>query len=164
MIVTRLCLTRCRSVRMTAVLAGNTFYLDNFAQRQWDDPNYSGTHISYDKTEFVRRVHEYHEVDSPLLDGYAPFCKHVFVPNFVGAKTGCIKITADNKLHIETAYEARSKDELAVLSRCDGPRLHGIVAAVLLAVPHCTSAKGQSAGISCIHYIATFVQQDICIS
>jgi hypothetical protein len=26
------------------------------------------------------------EFDLKLHDGYAPFCKHLFVPNFVGAK------------------------------------------------------------------------------
>jgi Protein of unknown function (DUF3228) len=103
---------------MASSLASSTFYLDNFAIRQWDDPNYSGTRISFDKAEFVGKVQEHHEVDAPLVDGYAPFCKHIFVPNFVGARTGSIPITADNMQHIETAYEARSKEELAVLSRC----------------------------------------------
>jgi len=27
------------------------------------------------------------------VDGYAPFCKHVFVPNFVGAKAGAGEAT-----------------------------------------------------------------------
>jgi hypothetical protein len=35
------------------------------------------------------QVHEMYASGSyPLVDGYAPFCKHVFVPNFVGAQVG----------------------------------------------------------------------------
>jgi hypothetical protein len=41
---------------MSALLHGDTFFLDNFAVRQWDDPNYSGTRIQYDKAEFVEKV------------------------------------------------------------------------------------------------------------
>ena len=35
--------------RKMDLLAGVTFFLDSFALRQWDDPNYGGTRISYDK-------------------------------------------------------------------------------------------------------------------
>jgi hypothetical protein len=41
---------------MSALLHGDTFFLDNFAVRQWDDPNYSGTRIQCDKAEFVEKV------------------------------------------------------------------------------------------------------------
>jgi hypothetical protein len=41
---------------MSALLHGDTFFLDNFAVRQWDDPNYSGTRIQFDKAEFVEKV------------------------------------------------------------------------------------------------------------
>lgn len=39
-----------------ALLHGDTFFLDNFAVRQWDDPNYSGTRLNYDKADFVDKV------------------------------------------------------------------------------------------------------------
>jgi len=101
-----------------AELHGDTFFLDDFAIRQWDDPNYSGTRISFDKAEFVKRVHEcYRESSSTLIDGYAPFCKHVIVPNFVGAKVGCLPITPENKHLLRCAYTRRRPDELAVLTR-----------------------------------------------
>jgi len=63
--------------------------------RQWDDPSYGGTRFpGFDKAEFVRRIHEAHAAGAGLVDGYAPFCKHVFVPNFVAAtKVGAIAIT-----------------------------------------------------------------------
>lgn len=34
--------------------------LDEFAFRQFDDPNYSGTKISFDKGEFEKKVNEYY--------------------------------------------------------------------------------------------------------
>ena len=85
-----------------ALPSGDTFYLDNFAMRQWDDPNYPGTRITFDKEEFVAKVHEHYHGGSGLVDGYAPFCKHVFVPNFVGAKVGSVAITVDNQQSILT--------------------------------------------------------------
>eukprot|EP00879_Flechtneria_rotunda_P030711 GHRR01033382.1.p1 GENE.GHRR01033382.1~~GHRR01033382.1.p1 ORF type:complete len:131 (+),score=14.62 GHRR01033382.1:136-528(+) len=67
------------------LLHGDAFFLDDFAVRQWTDPNYSGTRIQYDMAEFVLEVHKlYKQQGCKLVDGYAPFCKHVFVPNFVG--------------------------------------------------------------------------------
>jgi len=45
---------------------------------------------------------------SPLVDGYAWFCKHFFVPNFVGASVGVIPITDSNEHLLKTAYEART--------------------------------------------------------
>jgi hypothetical protein len=98
-------------------LHGDTFFLDDFAMRQWDDPNYSGTRIAFDKAEFVQRIHEYHAKGAALVDGYAPFCKHVFVPNFVGAKVGALEITAANTHLVKSGYTKRRPEELAVLTR-----------------------------------------------
>ena len=59
-----------------------TFTLDEFVLRQFDDPNYSGAKIDYDKPAFEAEINKLHESgDYPLVDGYAPFCKHLFVPN-----------------------------------------------------------------------------------
>ena len=99
-------------------LVTDVFFLDDFAIRQWDDERYSGTRIAFDKAEFVKRVHDAHVSGaSPLVDGYAPFCKHVFVPNFVGAKVGCVSITDENAHKLKSAYSSRSPAELAVLTR-----------------------------------------------
>lgn len=102
-----------------ADLCGEVFFLDEFAMRQWDDPKYGGTQIKgFDKAEFVRRVHEAHADGAGLVDGYAPFCKHVFVPNFIpGTKVGSVPITPENEPHLRSGYSARSDAELAVLTR-----------------------------------------------
>ena len=52
-----------------------------------------------------------------LVDGYAPFCKHVFVRNFVGAKLGALKITDENKHLLQCGYSRRRPEELPVLAR-----------------------------------------------
>ena len=99
-------------------LVAGPFYLDAFAERQWDDPNYAGARPKVPKAEFVRRVHELHEAaGGGFADGYAPFCKHVFVPNFVGAAVNCLAITPENEHLVRSGYHARKPGELAVLSR-----------------------------------------------
>lgn len=53
-----------------------------------------------------------------MVDGYAPFCKHVFVPNFTSASVNALAITAENEGLLKSAYSKRRPDELAVLTRC----------------------------------------------
>jgi hypothetical protein len=93
--------------------------MDKFGMRQFIDPNYLGTKINYDSSAFADKINEYYESgDYPLVEGYAPFCKHLFVPNFVGpTKCDYVIIADDNKHHIETDYIARTPIELPVLSR-----------------------------------------------
>ena len=47
------------------------------------------------------RIHEYHAQGAALVDGYAPFCKHVFVPNFVRAKAGAMPVCAPALTHAD---------------------------------------------------------------
>ena len=59
---------------------------------------YAGTRLSVDKEDFVQRVHEAHcQQGAPLVDGYAPFCKHVFVRNYTGAPVSALPITDANR-------------------------------------------------------------------
>lgn len=41
----------------------SVFFLDDFAVRQWDDPDYKGTRIpkSTAKESFLQKMHEYYE-------------------------------------------------------------------------------------------------------
>lgn len=95
-------------------------FMDAFCLRQWD-PNYTGTRMppSVDPKEFEARVNEYLDAGkATFVDGYAPFCKHLFIPNFVsGLKCGYAPITDSNVKDIKTAYEARNARELPVLIR-----------------------------------------------
>lgn len=63
-------------------------------------------------------MHQYHADGCGLVDGYAPFCKHVFVPNFVGAQVGALAIKEQNRHLLRSAYVKRRPEELAVLARC----------------------------------------------
>jgi len=106
------------------------FFLDDFAARQWDDPNYSGTRVppgSLSKQAFTQAVADAHAgrsgsggnnpSPSPLVDGYAPFCKHVFVENVLGASVGCLPITDANRALLRSGYTRRRPEELPVLTR-----------------------------------------------
>jgi hypothetical protein len=86
-------------------------FLDPFVLRNW--PLHYGTPAS-----FIEQVmHHARSLKLPLVDGYAPFCKHLFVPNFTSAPIGYLRITPQNTSLIRTAYEARTEQELPVLSR-----------------------------------------------
>ena len=52
-----------------------------------------------------------------LKDGYAPFCKHIFIPNFTDGKLYYSLITDDTNKLIESEYKARTEYELPVLRR-----------------------------------------------
>jgi Protein of unknown function (DUF3228) len=103
--------------------------LDEFAFRQFDDASYSGTRIrGMSKVEFMTKVLVYYEQrqtlelefhDRPaLVDGYAPFCKHLFVPNFVpDLREPVLEIDDRNEHLLRTKYEARTDTELPVLAR-----------------------------------------------
>lgn len=96
--------------------------LDDFASRHWDDPNYTGARITtVNKVEFINHVRSYISenggFNSCSVDGYAPFCRHVFIPNFTDAHVDAIEITNDILPLIKSGYRSRRPDELAVLCR-----------------------------------------------
>lgn len=55
---------------------------------------------------------------SNLKDGYAPFCKHIFLINdFTDARVNVLPITSENEHCLRSRYEARNERELPVLTR-----------------------------------------------
>ncbi len=112
--------------------------VDKFAKRQFpaSDPKasegYGGakfTQVSTDQfedicNEFIDDVSNGGDKGSVLKPGYAPFCKHIFIPN-VGpdgspltyAKVNTVPINDSNRHLLKTAYEARTEKELPVLAR-----------------------------------------------
>jgi hypothetical protein len=99
-----------------------TIVLNSFAFRHWDNPEYSGARItSASKAEFIERVREYIAAhggfDAVSVPGYAPFCRHVFVPNFTDARVDCVPITPAIARSIQSGYRARRESELPVLTR-----------------------------------------------
>ena len=70
-----------------------------------------------DKKQFMEKLNEIYLKEPKLIDGYAPFCKHLFVKNFTDCSNYYQEITADNENLLRTRYEARQEYELPVLRR-----------------------------------------------
>ncbi|KAK1933278.1 hypothetical protein X943_002974 [Babesia divergens] len=89
--------------------------MDPFCYKQFDKKQ--DNHIPCSKEVFLQER-------LPLRDGYAPFCKHLFVENFTDAKIGIIPITEENRhllssdhRNVRSGYLARTEKELPVLYR-----------------------------------------------
>ncbi|KDO31864.1 hypothetical protein SPRG_03784 [Saprolegnia parasitica CBS 223.65] len=94
------------------------FALDRFCLAQFEDPAHQGTRLRWDTADLERRINSaFATGDCALVDGYAPFCKHLFVPNFTDALVSTAAITEANKAHLRSAYVARAEHELPVLVR-----------------------------------------------
>lgn len=101
--------------------------LDPFAARSFletgQSPDGGRAFIQFDKDDFVVRANTLYrkllaEGGDPLQPGYAPFCKHLFVPNFVpGLPDSILPVDDDTASLLKTAYVARTDKELPVLSR-----------------------------------------------
>lgn len=96
--------------------------VDPFCFRQFGEKDtskgYAGTvfNISIDKFEEI--VNSRYNDPSQLQDGYAPFCKHLFLVNdFTDARGVVLSITKENEHCLRTRYEARNEKELPVLAR-----------------------------------------------
>jgi len=96
--------------------------IDAFCMRQWDN-NYVGTRLSSILTPeaLEQACNEYYIANGgevSLKEGYAPFCKHLFVPNaWDKIKTGIMEITKENSCLLRSGYEARTPKELPVLGK-----------------------------------------------
>ena len=56
----------------------------------------------------MQRVHEAHcQQGAPLVDGYAPFCKHLFVRNYTGAPVSALPITDANRHLLQSGGQCR---------------------------------------------------------
>ena len=66
--------------------------------------------INFDKEKFTEQVNEYYltaKENGGLIEGYAPFCKHLFMENFADAYSGYIEITPENERFMKTDYKRR---------------------------------------------------------
>ena len=93
--------------------------MDDFAARQFDKVKAGLSFINCGQEEFAKKIQDAYDNDESvqLIDGYAPFCKHLFVKNFTDTLPTFIKITPENETFIRSGYEARRENELAVLAR-----------------------------------------------
>ena len=93
--------------------------MDAFAARQFDKTKAGLSFINFDTQAFGEKIQEAYDNDETvtLQDGYAPFCKHLFVKNFTETISLQMKITPENTQFLKSGYVARRENELGVLSR-----------------------------------------------
>ncbi|MEO0945164.1 MAG: DUF3228 family protein [Pseudomonadota bacterium] len=87
--------------------------ITNFALRNWEDG--ASTRIVGLTPEAL--VAQCNAAKGPLVDGYAPFCKHLFLENTTETRAAFARITKENRHALRSGYIARREGERAVLER-----------------------------------------------
>ncbi|KAF0852626.1 conserved mitochondrial DUF3228 domain-containing protein [Andalucia godoyi] len=101
----------------TAMTSPNSVFLDPFCLRQFEG-SFQGTRIQCIPEDFIQHINQFIAQNPNCFEeGYAPFCKHIFIPNFTDARIGYLAITPDNESLLRSGYESRTTDELPVLTR-----------------------------------------------
>lgn len=106
--------------------------ITDFGARHFD-PKFGGTKVlNYSVAKFEEEINSYlnwiEDFDKlnkndvyrggvKIIDGYAPFCKLIAIPNFTDARVGSMPITLENYQYIRSGYSARRDEELPVFSR-----------------------------------------------
>ena len=106
---------------LTNTMSAKAVVVDPFCYRQFAEheasKSFRGTVFSTSIEEFTAIVNQRYSEDD-LKDGYAPFCKHLFLINdFTDAKPNVLPITEENEHLLRSKYEARNEKELPVLTR-----------------------------------------------
>jgi len=90
-------------------------FVCDFAKRHFN-PGFGGTKIlDCSPEQFESALNALTPVSE--ANGYAPFCKHLFLENFTDALDGVAEVTPENEHLLRTGYEARRPEELPVLVR-----------------------------------------------
>tara|TARA_Y100000310_G_scaffold98431_1_gene96274 strand:- start:148 stop:789 length:642 start_codon:yes stop_codon:yes gene_type:complete len=76
----------------------------------FESDEFTGTKIKIHPDQFMATLREVVKDSGTvkIADGYAPFCKHLFVPNFAGAELGDVEITESNSRHLHSGYTTRA--------------------------------------------------------
>ena len=89
------------------------FDITDFALRNWQE----GTSTQMRGISPEELVALCNAAGGPLVDGYAPFCKHLFLKNDTPTRAAFARITDDNRHLLRSGYLARRDGERAVLER-----------------------------------------------
>ena len=108
------------------VLVRNRIGITEFALRNWE-PDASGTRmVGVSPDGLVSLCNAAIAEGAALVDGYASFCKHLFLRNTTETRCGFAPITELNRDALRSGYRARREGERAVLERwfegIDAPR------------------------------------------
>jgi len=87
--------------------------ITDFALRNWD-AGASTRVVGISPDELVDMCNA---SSGPLVDGYAPFCKHLFLKNTSPTKAAFAPVTDENIGQLRSGYLARREGERAVLER-----------------------------------------------
>jgi len=88
--------------------------MTDFALRNWQ-PAASGTLVEgITPDDLAARCNRALAGAAALVDGYAPFCKHLFLANDTPTRAGFAPITAANAGALRSGYRARREGEMAV--------------------------------------------------
>lgn len=91
--------------------------LTDFARRNWQ-PGASGTRVEgITPQDLTDRCNAAVAQGADLVDGYAPFCKHLFLQNNSATRCGFAPVTPDNAPLLRSGYVARRAGEMPVLER-----------------------------------------------
>ena len=91
--------------------------MTEFALRNWE-PGASGTKIEgISPEELTAQCNAALADGAQLVEGYAPFCTHLFLKNSTPTRCGYAPITDDNRHLLQSGYRSRREGELPVLER-----------------------------------------------
>lgn len=91
--------------------------MTEFALRNWE-PGASGTKIEgIEPEQLVAKCNTAVSAGAKLVEGYAPFCAHLFLENTTPTRCGFAPITDDNRHLLQSGYRSRREGELPVLER-----------------------------------------------
>lgn len=100
----------------TKALVVDPFCFRQFAENEASS-SYGGTTFKTTIADFEEVVNRHYD-ESMLKEGYAPFCKHVFIANdFTDAVVNVLPISPENEGLLRSKYDARNDKELPVLAR-----------------------------------------------
>lgn len=88
--------------------------MTDFALKNWQPRDGGTVIVGITPEDLVARCNR---AGGPLVDGYAPFCKHLFLPNDSATRCGFAPITEANRQALRSGYRARRAGERAVLER-----------------------------------------------
>ncbi len=91
--------------------------LTQFAMRQWDDSDGRAKIVGLPPDKLVALCNDAVGAGASLVEGYAPFCRHLFLENPSPTRCSFALITEGNRRLLRSGYLARREGELAVLER-----------------------------------------------
>ena len=106
---------------MSSTSTGPFIVMDPFCLRSFAQSNSSSTYINSSADDFVQRVNAHYKQqctssgdgDDVLKAGYAPFCKHIFMPNHLtDLHSAYLPVTDDNRQHLQSVNKTNTLHEL----------------------------------------------------